>query len=159
MQLVVRDHADGTHEVRALQRPPQVDPVTFENPAEGIHVPRLGTRSLLMLAVALAGHGYKLVDLDVRDSRMNLLPPDTEFEVTETAKARVRDGDVASAESALRGVRGGAYVVRIVLRAARGPLTFEIARDGIFVAHIFGASGPEEFIEDLSEVWQLGGVS
>ena len=67
-QLLLRDRRDGGADVEAVDNPGNVRPVDFEDAASGVRIPHLGSQDLLRLASALTTSGYRLREIDIRDS-------------------------------------------------------------------------------------------
>ena len=131
-QLVLRDRSDGGMDLEAVDNPANMRPINFEEPDKGVHIPHLGSQDLLRLASALSSEGYRVQDIDLRDSFFQEVDEDEEVEALENeAIGLLRQGKDAEASSLFRKSQKRLFIVGVELREPKGPRRVKIARDGV----------------------------
>jgi hypothetical protein len=135
-QLLARAPKVAHGDMEFMDPGPQVPVRTYgelEQKAPGRPI-RLGTASLLTLAVALRDAGFRTTHLELTNSNFQSEPEGYEF-VLEIALDLVRNESIERVLDFFRNQGRGYYVVAIEARAQKGGGRMTIRRDGWVTVH------------------------
>ncbi len=149
-QLLIREQADGGEHLEAVPVPPSLE----ERPAgvavpEGATAPLLGTADLIDLATAMTSRGYRVVGLDVRDSRFGLIPDEQADLIASDLVGHLRAARVQDLHDELEALR--LRVVSIELQTPNRDRV-RLLRDGTLLSPEY--LDPSEVLEALQESWR-----
>ncbi|NYJ73636.1 hypothetical protein [Allobranchiibius huperziae] len=127
-QLVVHASTSGD-ELDAVERRDDTRPWDYADQARGTSPKLLGTIGLLRLAEDLALHGYRLAEIDVRDSTYDPLADEAEYILQNQLKEALTSGDsVRRARDLL--LAHDSVLVSITVRGQRSGHELIVNRDG-----------------------------
>lgn len=128
-QLVVQPGPSGAELLDAVDQRVDARPWDYEDKENGTRPKILGTRGLLELAHELAQHGYRISELDLRDSNFEPLPSELEEGLEASLKNIVKlHGSLESADLVI--LENDAVVVSITARIPHSAEELQVNRDG-----------------------------
>lgn len=92
VQLVVQSRADGAELLDAVDQRANARPWDYADSKLGRQPAILGTKGVLKLAFELSNAGYRIIEVDVRDSSYEPLTPDLDEAVESMVKSEIKRG-------------------------------------------------------------------
>ena len=152
-QLVVHAGTSGD-ELDAVERRLDTRPWDYEDQEHGTSPKLLGTTGLLRLADDLTLHGYRLAEVDIRDSAYEPLPDDASFAL-QTQLKQILKGDDSIRRAGELLLAYDSVLVSITVRGQKSGHELIINRDGELRFRV--GLDFDEFRDDLSRALGYSG--
>lgn len=127
-QLVVQAHGLSGDSLDAVDRRAHTRPWDYADPSIGRKPAVLGTAGLLRLAAALVSTGYRIAEVDIRDSEFSELSEDIDQEFSSLLRRLLNERDDRASQRLL--LDHELVLVGVTVRMPKSKKEFSVNRDG-----------------------------